>query len=34
MIRAELLQALAGSIGILLTIPLTSVICGLVYTKE
>ena len=34
MIRAELLQALAGSIGILLTIPLTSLICGILYTKD
>ena len=31
MIIAELLQALIGSIAILLTIPLTSMICGLMY---
>lgn len=31
MIIVELLQAVAGSLGILLTIPLTSVICGFLY---
>lgn len=31
MILVELLQAVAGSLGILLTIPLTSVICGFLY---
>ena len=34
MIVVELLQAIAGSFGILLTIPLTSIICGFLYTKE
>ena len=31
MILVELLQAVAGSLGILLTIPLTSVVCGILY---
>lgn len=31
MIVVELLQAVAGSFGILLTIPLTSIICGVLY---
>ena len=30
----ELLDALAGSIGILMTLPLTSLICALVYSKK
>lgn len=34
MILVELLQALAGSLGILLTIPLTSVICGILYESD
>ncbi len=34
MILVELLQAVAGSLGILLTIPLTSVICGILYRGE
>ena len=34
MIIAELLQALIGSTAILLTIPLTSIICGFMYTKK
>ena len=34
MILVELLQAVAGSLGILLTIPLTSIICGFLYTDE
>ena len=33
MIIVEILNALAGSIGILLTIPLTSFICALLYTR-
>lgn len=33
LIIVELLQALAGSIGILFTIPLTSVSCGILYNK-
>lgn len=31
MILVELLQAISGSLGILLTIPLTSIICGILY---
>ena len=31
MIVVEILQALVGSFGILLTIPATSLICGLLY---
>ena len=31
MILVEMLQAVAGSLGILLTIPLTSIVCGLLY---
>ncbi len=34
MIIVELLQAIAGSFGILLTIPITSIICGFLYSKE
>ena len=34
MIIDELLQAIAGSIGILLTIPLTSVVCGFLYSGK
>ena len=34
MILVELLQALAGSLGILLTIPLTSAVCGFLYAGE
>ena len=34
MILVELLQALAGSLGILLTIPLTSLVCGFLYANE
>ncbi len=34
MILVELLQAVAGSLGILLTIPLTSFICGVIYRGE
>ena len=34
MIIAELLQALVGSTAILLTIPLTSIICGFMYSKK
>ena len=34
MIIAELLQALVGSTAILLTIPLTSIICGFIYSKK
>lgn len=34
MIIAELLQALVGSTAILLTIPLTSIVCGLIYSKK
>lgn len=33
MIIVEILQALVGSFGILLTIPLTSFICSIIYTK-
>lgn len=34
MIVVELLQAIAGSFGIILTIPLTSIICGILYAKD
>ena len=34
MILVELLQAVAGSLGILLTIPLTSVVCGILYRSD
>ena len=34
MILVELLQAVAGSLGILLTIPLTSVVCGILYRDD
>ncbi len=34
MILVELLQAVAGSLGILLTIPLTSIICGILYRAD
>ena len=34
MIMVELLQAVAGSLGILLTIPLTSLVCGILYRDE
>ena len=34
MIVVEILQALTGSFGILLTIPLTSIICATLYTKD
>ena len=34
MILVELLQAVAGSLGILLTIPLTSIVCGILYRNE
>lgn len=34
MIIAEILQALAGSMGMLLTLPLTSAICAVVYYKK
>ncbi len=34
MILVELLQAFAGSLGILLTIPLTSIICGILYEND
>ncbi len=34
MILVELLQAVAGSMGILLTIPLTSIVCGILYRGE
>lgn len=33
-IANEILQAVAGSIGILLTIPVTALICGALYTKK
>ena len=33
-IIAELLQALAGSMGILLTLPLTSAVCALIYSGK
>ncbi|MBQ5314031.1 MAG: YibE/F family protein, partial [Oscillospiraceae bacterium] len=34
MIVVELLQAIAGSFGILLTIPLTSFACGALYADK
>ena len=34
MILVELLQAVAGSLGILLTIPLTSAVCGVLYRSD
>lgn len=34
MIAYEILQAVAGSLGILLAIPLTTLVCGLVYLKK
>ena len=34
MILVELLQAVAGSLGILLTIPLTSIVCGILYRSD
>ena len=34
MIVVELLQAVAGSLGILLTIPLTSLVCGILYRSK
>ena len=34
MIVVEILQALVGSLGILFTIPLTSIICGILYTRN
>ena len=34
MIIAEILQALAGSLGMLLTLPLTSAGCAAVYNKK
>ena len=34
MILVELLQAVAGSLGILLTIPLTSIVCGILYRGD
>lgn len=34
MIIVELLNAIAGSFGILLTIPLTSIVCGLLYADK
>ena len=33
-IIAEILQALAGSMGMLLTLPLTSFICALIYYRK
>jgi uncharacterized membrane protein len=33
MIASEILQAIAGSIGIILAIPATALVCGLVYIK-
>ncbi len=33
LVTTELLQALAGSFGILLSIPLTSIVCGLLYAN-
>ena len=33
MIIAEILQALAGSLGMLLTLPLTSAVCAAIYKK-
>jgi uncharacterized membrane protein len=34
LIVAEILQALAGSMGMLLTLPLTSAICSVIYYKR
>ena len=34
MIVAEILQALAGSMGMLLTLPLTSAVCAAIYYKN
>lgn len=34
MIIAEILQALAGSMGMLLTLPLTSAVCAVIYSKK
>jgi len=34
MIVVEILQALIGSIGLLLTIPLTSLVCAVIYCKS
>ena len=34
MIVVELLQAIAGSFGMLMTIPLTSLVCGVLYTNK
>ncbi len=34
MIAYEILQAIAGSLGILLAVPLTTIICGLVYLNK
>ena len=34
MIIAEILQALAGSMGMLLTLPLTSAVCAVIYCKK
>ena len=34
MIIAEILQALAGSMGMLLTLPLTSAVCAAMYYKN
>ena len=34
LIIVEILQALAGSIGILFTIPLTAVSCGILYNRS
>jgi len=34
MIVVELLQTIAGSFGMLLTIPLTSVVCGVLYGSK
>ncbi len=33
LVTTEILQALAGSFGILLSIPLTSIVCGILYSK-
>jgi uncharacterized membrane protein len=30
----EIMQAVAGSLGILLTMPLTSIVCSTVYLKD
>ena len=34
LIVAEILQALAGSMGMLLTLPLTSAICSVIYYNK